>query len=58
MEWYDFGEIYIKYRCAETTNSVENPHSVKRKYVEKRLNFSVSYTCRSNIAVLNVYLKN
>jgi hypothetical protein len=42
----------------DTTNIVEGLHSIRRKYADKRLNFSSSYSCRANLAVLATYLEN
>src|SRR5689334_14884039 len=44
--------------CAETTNKVEGLHSIRRKFVDKRLNYKVSYQCRVNMALLSAYLDN
>jgi mannitol-specific phosphotransferase system IIBC component len=43
---------------AESTNYVENIHSVRRKYVDKRLHHKASYVCRANIALLSMFLDN
>ena len=43
---------------ADTTNTVEGLHSIRRKFAEKRLNFSVSYKCRGNLAILSTFLHN
>ena len=56
--WYTFGEVYSKYKMADTTNIVEGFHSVRRKFVEKRLNFGASYQCRANISILTAFLNN
>jgi len=42
----------------DTTNVVEGLHSIRRKYADKRLNFSSSYSCRANLAILATYLEN
>jgi hypothetical protein len=56
--WYTFGEVYSKYKMADTTNIVEGLHSVRWKFVEKRLNFGASYQCRANISILAAFLDN
>jgi hypothetical protein len=56
--WYFFAEIYTKYKLASTTNEVESLHSIRRKWADKRLNFSASYKCRANLAILSAYLDN
>jgi hypothetical protein len=33
-------------------------HSIRRKFVDKRLNYKVSYQCRANMALLSAYLDN
>jgi hypothetical protein len=55
---YSFASTYSKYKMADTTNQVEGLHSVRRKYVDKRLNFASSYGCRGNLAILATYLDN
>jgi hypothetical protein len=51
-------DIYSKYKYGDTTNAVENLHGVRRKFADKRLNFSESYECRANLAILTSYLPN
>jgi hypothetical protein len=58
FEWYDFAELYHKYKCAQTTNMVEGLHSVRRKFADKRLNYKLTYTCRANIGLLCAFLDN
>jgi hypothetical protein len=43
---------------ADTTNTVESLHSVRRKWADKRINFQASYKCRANLAVLSGFLDN
>jgi hypothetical protein len=43
---------------ADTTNKVENLHSVRRKWADKRLNFPVTYKCRANLALLSSFVDN
>jgi hypothetical protein len=43
---------------ADTTNTVESLHSVRRKWADKRINFQTSYKCRANLAVLSGFLDN
>ena len=66
--WMEFAELYDKYKLGETTNSVEGAHSIRRKFADKRfknyhfykirLNYSVTYSTRANIAFLSMYLTN
>ena len=58
LVWYEFAELYHKYKAANTTNYVESLNSVRRKYTDKRLNFSATYKCRSNISILSTFLEN
>jgi hypothetical protein len=43
---------------ADTTNYVESLNSVRRKFADKRLNFSATYKCRANISLLSAFLDN
>jgi len=56
--WIEFAELYDKYKDAFTTNHVEGVHSVRRKFADKRLNFSSSYVTRANMALLSMFLSN
>ena len=58
MVWYEFAELYHKYKVADTTNYVESLNSVRRKFADKRLNFSATYKCRANISLLSAFLEN
>lgn len=58
MVWYEFAELYHKYKVADTTNYVESLNSVRRKFADKRLNFSATYKCRANISLLSSFLDN
>ena len=58
MAWYEFAELYNKYKVADTTNYVESLNSVRRKFADKRLNFSATYKCRANISLLSTFLEN
>jgi hypothetical protein len=50
--------MFHKYKCAETTNSVEGLHSVRRKWMDKRLQFKQSYKVRANMSILSKYIDN
>lgn len=40
------------------TNWVEGLHSIRRKYADKQLNFTRTYSTRANIALLSGFIKN
>ena len=50
--------MFHKYKCGETTNVVEGLHSVRRKWIDKRLQFKKSYKVRANMALLSTYIDN
>jgi hypothetical protein len=58
MAWYQFAELFHKYKTAETTNYVEGLHAVRRKWLDKRINFKQSYVCRANMSLLSSFLNN
>jgi len=43
---------------ADTTNAVEGLHSMRRRFVDKRINYGASYECRANLAVLASFFDN
>ena len=42
----------------KNTNWVEELHSIRRKYADKRLNFGRTYVTRANIALLAGFISN
>jgi hypothetical protein len=43
---------------ADTTNTVEGLHAVRRKFADKRINYGASYACRANLSILATFLDN
>jgi hypothetical protein len=43
---------------ADTTNTVEGLHAVRRKFADKRINYGASYSCRANLGILATFLDN
>jgi hypothetical protein len=46
------------YQLGKNTNLVEELHSIRRKYADKRLNFERIYIIRANIALLASFISN
>jgi hypothetical protein len=46
------------YQLGKNTNWVEELHSIRRKYADKRLNFGRTYITRANIALLASFISN
>jgi hypothetical protein len=44
------------YQWDKTTNAVENIHSIRRKFLDKRLNFAKSFSVRADLALLTLFM--
>jgi hypothetical protein len=55
---YNFIEIVDKYMLVSTTNKVEMLNSIRRYFADKRINYSHSFTMRSNLSLLSRYVGN
>lgn len=51
-----FAEQFNSFKWSATTNKVENLHSVRRKFADKRLHFSKSFIVRADLAIYTTFV--